>query len=346
MANWQGNEFFEVSPGSPSEQAAQDGASIQRTLDFPMIGGIGHDDREKIRREFLGFVTYGQNADQRWILRTNPHFLPGNFLSPGPYLYAQSLVHSQMLGPAASEDAAIIGGALDDELAFYPRWRATFDYRSVPWQVLEDNDPLILPSTGPLAPTMGDPIAKPDEGDALRRGWGKTRNIVKRREPGGRVIPIRVPPFKFIGLFDITLRNIQTMEPVPLNESWETVWYRWTCPLDIYPFKQVELCMNAVNDAAFDGHAKGTLLFVSRQENIKRDPFGQWIMEVTYKLLYCPKVSRAGVPLGHNAIYYPFGTSGPGYYEVSIDGAADDTKKIYRYKDMTVLFRPRQPVDD
>ncbi len=345
MSTWKGIEYYEISPSSPNEQAAQDGASVQRKLDFPLIEGVGHQAREEIRREFLGFVTVGQNDTQMWLLRENPHFLPGNILTGEPYLYAMSLVHSEMLGPADSEEALAIGGAAGDHLALYPRWRTTFEYRSVPWEIKEDDDGDVLAQLGPLSIAGGlDFIAHPDEGDALRRGWINTRNIVKRREPGGRVIPIRVPPFKFVGLTDDGGKPIQTAEPIPLNEAWETVWYRWTCPLEVYPELQTVLLRNTVNDAAFDGHPKATLLFVSLTENLRRDPFGQWIMEVTYKFLFSPKVARDGTTvLGHQAIYYPFGPAGPGYYEVSTDGTNTDAKKIYRYGDFTKLFRPIQP---
>lgn len=332
MATWRSIEYTEVSPRSPDEQAAQDASRVLRTLDFPgNTVPLTFERREYIRRQFLGYSALAGNGSQNWVSRVNPHFYPAPSLDQGPYLYAQSFIHSEMISTTDSETSDL--HAVGDRTALHPRWRVMIEYRTLPWEIKEDDAVL-----GTVAPFVG----ITDEGDVLRQGWIYSRNIAKRVEQGGRLIIIPGGMYKYAGTDPVQ----PTREPIPINEVADDVHYMWTCPLDGVPEAVIEKQLNTVNDAPFDGYSLGTLLLLSAAKSLKRDPFGQWIAEITYRMKYSPKFQvtgpDTGTAYGHNAILWHRST-GTEYHFITTDGSGDTGKMPYRYTKFANLFRPKQP---
>ncbi len=106
MSFWNQIPYQEVVPKSPNEMAAQDASRVLRTYDFPLVAGLTWDYRERIRRAWLGYSSIQTALGVNYLSRRNPHFLPAPDDDESvPYLYAQSLVHSEMIGEPMSSPA-------------------------------------------------------------------------------------------------------------------------------------------------------------------------------------------------------------------------------------------------
>jgi hypothetical protein len=268
-----------------------------------------------------------------------PHFYPETDFAVGAYLYAQTLPGSEMVVADDSETTA--SHAPGDQTALSDWWKATFEYRSLPYDIHEDES--VLATAGELYVSVAE--AYPDEGDALRRGWAVSRYVSKLVEPGGRVIPLRNGCFYYVGVATAGGKDIPTLEPFPFNETLQHVNYVWhQVPLEGYPIKAVQTQLNTVNDAIFDGYPKGTLLFIDARETPRRDPFGQRTLDATYRFLFAPRCNAGLVgPLGHNAILRVDRILGPRWTLVSTDATNGADKLPYRATDFSKLFHPDQP---
>lgn len=348
MATWSGIEYYEDAKGSPHESWATDASKATRTLLFfgaDRTTGPDVADREIIAQTWLGYAYVATGTGGRKaVKRFTPHYLPA--VSGTPYLYCTALVSGELVGrplrPTTHRTSAP-----GDRLAKSLCWRATFQYSVLPYDIREDD--AILANGGPLYVGVGD--AYPDEGRKLAVAWSGTRYITKQVEHGGRVIPLRAGLFFYqetgtLGSADPPTA-VGTSEPIPFNEAISYITYTWHgVPADAVPFIAIGGQLNTVNDAKFDGFNKGTLLLVGHKLLPRRDSFGTRTFDVQYRMMYCARANSAGVgPLGHNAILRVRNDAAPAWWLVTAngDGAADDTKRIYRYTDFERLFRPDQP---
>lgn len=336
MSVWRGIEYVEAAPTGPNEQYGTDASRVLRTLYFTERPTIAR--RQEIARAFIGYAevkvaTKGLTTFI-YLSRTTPHFYPAIDFR-GPYLWCQSLVGSEMVTADGVETTALHAGPADDLTATSEWWKATFEYRTCPFDVKEDS--AVVAVAGELG-------GYPDEGDALRRGWVNTRYISKMVEPGGRVIPLRQGVLKYAGVLDARGQPVPTMEPFPFNETLAHVNYFWAgIPLSAYPLGVVQASLNTVNTTTFDGYHPGTLLLLDAREVPRIDAFGQRVLDVTYRMLWAQRQrANAFQGMGHNAILRVSAQFGAEWTLVSSDGSIDPDKYPYRNTDFSKLFHPSQ----
>jgi hypothetical protein len=337
MASWKGIVFYEAHPGSPNETWATDSSRVTRTLLFfgdDLETPITLDQRHAIAEAWIGYAKRTVAGGKVYLTRETPHFYPSrNGLT---YLYCQALLHSEMGGmplPAESPVFADIG----DKTASFPCWKATFQYASLPYRVKEDSE--VLARSGADSPLwVSDDERYPDEGDALWRGLRYTRYVHRSIESGGRVIPIRQGMMKYAGILKDD-KPVPTAEPFPWNEVYDHWTYTWYgVPEEAVPWNAIHACANHVNHTKFDGAFLDTLLFLGQKMVQRQDSFGQFVVDITYRFMWCPRPDGARV-LGHQGILRVH-AGGINYERISSDGTDDPAKYPYRRADMTALFRP------
>jgi hypothetical protein len=332
VAEWRGIPYVER---TDMEQVAPDGSRVLRTLEFLATEeGLSWEERENIKRQFVGYAFIKQSLDgtKNYISRVTPHYMPAPAIGSPIYLYCHGFAGSENLGPSNNETTIL--HAAGDRTVYPLRWRAQVEYRSLGAMEVREDDEVLA--------TAGDLVGFPDEGDCLRRGWINTRSVHKRREPGGRVIPIRSGALKYVS-YVIGGVNAPTLEPLPFPETWQPTWYMWSVPIEGYPESIIQDQLNTVNHETFDGHPRGTLYASAYQEDIKRDPFGNWMAHLTFKMIFSPRKNAVGSPLGHNAALYISPSTGPRYSLLSTDGSNFESKQVFRYTDFGNFFRPKQP---
>lgn len=345
MASWRGYNYVEEVRTSPHESWATDASRTTRSLLFfgaDNNTGPTYLERESIAQYWLGYATVlTGTGGRRYVSRFTPHYLPSG--TGSPYLFATSLMSGELIGRPFNPTVHA-NTAPGDKQARSRCWRATFQYSVLPYDIREDSA-VLATSGSPLYVSASDRYA--DEGDALKTGWSGTRYISKHIEQGGRVIPIRTGAFKYDAVFNAGGDHVPTMEPIPYNEAVNYVTYTWYgVPLAGYPAQAIAVQLNTVNNATFDGFAKGTLLVLGVKVVPHRDPFGNRTLDIQYRMMHCSRYnSTSATPFGHNSILHipAPGGGAPAWEKVSVTGDGDDTKRPYRYTDFGNLFRPDQP---
>lgn len=345
-------EVYEESPASPSESCAFDASRVTRNF---WLRAAGREARYEFQKAMLGYSKVRSDAGRPYLSRQipfgnpaapdadlNPALTPAG-LDGAPYLWCKSVPAGQPVPSVPNADPAT-------GVATYKGYRFTCEFRSCPYRVCADNDPLLLAQTGPLKAGTGI-SAVADEGDALARGFANTRYVSRRREHAVRVEQIKMASLFFQGADGAAL-DLAVDKPQGLPQYMETVYYtHWELPLDAVPRAAIRACSNGVNAAVFDGFAVGTLYFSSTEERLYTAPLGPGLLaDLTYKFMYLPnrekRTSFIGIEpvhreLGWNAIPAvikpPVGND-LDYYPI-VDRAG---KPPFDYVDFSALFRPPQ----
>lgn len=337
-----GVEFFEDadSPRSPEQQYAVDNGRVTRTLQRRDASNIGVTEVDRFEAAFALIggprVQGGTLAGLRWITRTPPDLYPAPLsLATGGlgYLWATSIPRTAPDGAVKGVDA--LGAA---------RWacvRYTVQYSILPYLVREDAD--VIATTGPLA-------GLPDEGWAVAQGWlGHSRYVSRKWRQGGHTYTL---PQGFMLRTDVAAPNNVVKQAIPYHATEGTVRYTWhQVPLDGLPETAQARSQNCVNDATFDGRARGTLLLKDVEMEQYQNAFGVWLADVTYVMSYMPNFDPVTEQFqGWNSrLMYSSGDKSFRYVPTSSDGNAPDTvfgasnNAAYPYRDFQALFRPDQP---
>lgn len=348
-----GREFYEDAhePRSPTLSWGLDSSRAIRSLHTR--GESTEITRNQDVAALLGYQFVASETvsgtPRRWVTRTPPAAYPNEasgvpvgLASSGVWLYASSIPSSAAYSSGGfSIDAN--GGAK------YSRgWKYRVEHVARPYNVKSDDD--TLAEAGPLsADTPAGAVARPDEGDALRRGWASnSRYITKFIEPGAKALTLPNGFCKFVLVApETTPQPVPIGLPVPFFRT--TVCYCWhLVPIDAYPAQAIEACANGVNDAAFDGHTTETLYFSSVRVTPLQGPFGDRLLNVEYRFLHQPLVDFDGVTTTVKGWNHLLGVLSGKLRAREITAAqdgsapADNTKRIFRRVDFSSLFRPDQ----
>ncbi len=329
-----GIEFFEDAqePKSPRQRWAVDDGGVQRSLHIrDLAGGISEGQRQAAAQALIGYPTVQSGVGpsmQTWIARVLPDSYP---TSVSPYLWATAIAGTDNLGPTRGVD---ISGA-----AIYTGCRFTVNYNLTRYQVKPDAEMI-----APLGQTLQN---RPDEGYWLARGWQYSRYVTRARKQGGEMLPI---PGGYMRRVNGTADGATISAGLDARIAKATLRYTWhQVPVLAIPLAAQALCLNAVNNASFDGHAAGTLCLLDIEETIYPSGLGDYLADITYVMGWRPNFDDVDeVQKGWNAWMLPDDDTPVRYryqYATS-DGQAPDTinntNTKYKYRDFTALFHPDQ----
>lgn len=336
--------FYELQE-SPNEMWAADASRAVRQYVI--------DGRALLRfqaaRDLLGYSFLDVTPAGQWFVgRVTPHPLGYRNLAGDFFLYAQSVPQTRELGPGAPDSTY-------SDLAGYPRAVLTVDYRTLTYDVKEAA--AVKASSGTLA-------GYPDEGTALLNAGSVLtattlaqiaggaavpqltagRYITRQFRPGGRYLVLRSGMMQYVD-GSATGPHVPVPEGTPLRVPHVLASYTWhQVPVAGYPARAALNGLGTINQAAFDGWPAQTMLLTDATPRPYRDAFGNRTLDVEYKFLILPNVSRDGTntPRGHNWILRTdLGNRRMDYVQVTSDGTANGTPP-YRLSPYENLFRPDQ----
>lgn len=339
-------EFFESAGDrkSPVYRFANENAQVQRNL-FLTAPELSYANILAAAQALVGYATVEEDFDgpggikRRWISRS----LPAAFAClPSPdnlgalsYLWCTSIASAE----PASRPESVDG---DLSITNYDWYRL-----STLWETRLDNlfeDDAVLADAGPLSP-IATAIARPDEGDALRRGWEHTRFITRQVDAGSRTVTAR--SIAFWALQEgVVAQGLN--EGIAIAESRATVRYVWLgVPYEGVPFATINGRYGYVNDAEFDGFAAGTLLNLNSRYRQYRSAFGQRLLDYSFEMMYQPHFDEpSGQYMGWNSALRVVNGQ-KRYWPLSADGttpgpAAAAGVNLFPYTDFSAFFRPSQ----
>lgn len=321
-------------PASPQEAFRPDGASATRTLDCDW------NNREEFAWALLGYAEV-KNIDtssaylSRHIPDWHPDFTIAGFGSGDPYMYATQIRGIEGIAWRAPYKSP-------DDVALYELARCTVQYESLQYDVLSDADM--------IARGYVDSRGNPDESTLKRYVIKKSMPAVEylslpqgylkyvqgpndtKGQPVigagvGKIVPKADVVIQWIGVPETAI-PYKAYNSDPSNP--ETVW-------------AIDNTLGKINSKVFNKYPVGTLLLVAADPMPRRDPFGQRVFDIEYRMSY--------FPFGHNNIYYKAdngavpATDPPiyAYNEVSTDGKTHlptvDGTHIYDAADFSKLFK-------
>jgi hypothetical protein len=340
------NLSFEVwedstQPPSPSESYAFDGSRSARSF---QVRNATPARRYEFAKAMLGYSKVLADGGRRFLHRQipfgNPAVSDGD-LNPGgeEFLWCKSIPAGAPVPTLPAADPAL-------GVATWPAYRFSCEFRTCPYRVCLDDNALLLAQAGPLAAAPG-LNALPDEGDALRRGYANTRYISRQLTPAVKLGVLK----------EAWLRFEATPTPgpavpagVPFHQFQMGVLYTWyEIPLKDIPLTAMQACFEAVNGAAFDAWAAGTLLLATVAMRQYASPLSaELYCDIEYHCAMLPNKEKrltGGVHrlLGHNAIIANLsgavGGNGLDYYYVNSTGLSGG-EPPHPLADFSGLFRP------
>lgn len=228
----------------------------------------------------------------------------------------------------------------------------TAHYEALPFFLREDAD--VLAQSGPLSnDTPSGATSKPDEGDALRRGWGTySRFVLKDDQPASRTITLPGGMVLYADPDGYIAANTPVHQGVPWVQYKRSIKYTWFgVPISAIPDTTISLLSNNVNDAEFDGYPAGTLLYISTSIQRYQGPLFNWLADITHHMAFMPNYDKINLLNkyygGWNSIP-ALVTTGLGarrvrMAKISADGnAPTGDNALFKPGDLTGLFRPPQ----
>lgn len=335
-----GVEFYEdtAEPKSPTTSFATQNSRTIRSLQLRLDGLADEETKWEGAQALLGYNVMENDAvggGRRWISRVLPHAFPtpATAVNIGP-----ESIHWASSIPSVVPVAGSRGVDPEDR-ARYDAWRYNVMYERKLYNLWEDDDTDLLAQAGPLAVAP----ARPDEGDALRRGWAKTRFIIKTIRDASTTVSVPGGLFKYVDAVADNRKALHAAFPYQLHRS--IVEYRHiSLPLDAVPFAALTACANGVNDVTFDGFAVDTLRFDTWSMEIETGPLGDWLVNLNLRFMYVPNIDPvSGTAIGHVGAPRVVG----GVFKivkVSVSGdpaTADNAgQRPFKRVDLSSLFRP------
>lgn len=340
-----GVTFWEdtAEPKSPTSSFATQNSRTLRSLQLRTNPPMSEEDKWAAAQALLGYnivveTPFGPSTI-RLISRELPDYYPAVETAVNefadPIQWASSI-------PEVTP-VALPGGIDDLDRAKYECFRFKIYYERKLYNLWPDNYLPLLAQAGPLAIIP----PKPDEGDALRRGWINTRFIIKRVIDASTTVSIPGGLFKYVDPINTAKRRAALHTSLPYQLHRARVIYQWiSVPLTAIPFTAIKSCSGSVNESTFDGFAVDTLRFDTWDYDLETGPLGDLLVNLTYKFTWLPNVDPVtGNQIGHvgapRVIDNQFRI-----VAVSTDGdpatANQDAKRPFRRNDFTRLFRPDQ----
>jgi hypothetical protein len=343
----------------PEDQAARDDSG--RTRHFWQPGACGEPERELGKQAFLGYARRARDESPTppnfrvWIDRALPHNCevgnpgaPWNDVLFPPVLWASSVEeckpvsgHSSAtnLGPGALDGVPVSAKGL--------LWRVK--YQRYPYFHREGAD--VVAAAGPL---IADPVlypglpGRPDEGDALRRGFYLySRFVTKDVVDDSKVYSMPAGFIRYDAAEGFAAGD--TPNGIPFRIFRQKITYHWLqVPYDCVPLVAIGRCTHRVNDDTFDGYTPGTLVFDRLSYRHYQGGSGnREYLDLSYHMTYQPSTDANAddsvlTNRGHNA--FPRAIGGRfRFWPTSVDGSGDASAKVLLSASFPSLFRPDQP---
>lgn len=311
MSIWRNTIWAEAAPTSPNEKWGPGTSSLQRRIRI-LDGSL--QGRVQAAYDFLGYGLVNTSGIN-YIHRVIPMPYPG--LPPAVFKLASNLEPEGTVVPditnrfwvesiSRTEPAAAPTGINPAASPFgaggsnYQNAFLTLECVTLPYQVLTDAQ---------LIANGGVYKGNPDEGVALAKGWQYTRYITRRREAFNRVY--QIPYGVMVTNAPATNNNVKINRTgLPWREGGEHRIYTWMrVPLGSaggtpgVNLGVIESALGMINQYTFDGAAPQTLLLDSLATREYQGSFGEWLMDVTFNMIYLPHNSSGA------SRKYPKGTA-------------------------------------
>lgn len=340
-----GVTFYEDSaePKSPTTSFATQNSRTIRSLQLRSTPPMTEDDKWAAAEALLGYNIVSEEpfgpSTRRWISRQLPDYYPAVPTSVNEFA---DPIHWASSIPEVSP-VALPGGIDDLDRAKYACFRFKIYYERKLYNLWPDGYLPLIAQQGPLAIAP----AKPDEGDALRRGWINTRFIIKQVRDASTTVSIPGGLFKYTDAINTRQRRASLHTSFPFQLHRARVTYQWiSVPLLAIPFDAIRSCCGSVNAETFDGFSVDTLRFDTWSYDLETGPLGDLLANVTYAFTWLPNVDpETGNQIGH--VGAPRTIDGKfRIVKVSTDGdpatADQDAKRPFRRNFFDRLFRPSQ----
>lgn len=341
---------------SPTCRWAPENCSKTRRLLYPY--DANPDNLEAAALALLGgteLVTETiAGVERAWISRRLPHFYPAPPTYENPdaeeFLFCASIPLAEPCSAPEGVDA--------DGRSVYSWYRYSCVYETAGHNLYTDDDPDLLASgaysgSSPLGAEPGPPAfpARPDEGDALRRGWANTRFITKSVKRASRTITLPQGMIKWQTLAErpVVGGPESVSQGVPYLQARAMVDYVWLCvPLAAVPEQYIQGALNRLNLVTFDKWPVGTLLLSDYDLRLYRSSTGLRVADVHYHFMFMPNfdtVTRTfngfnSAPRVVNGKVRFWPISGDG---AIINPAIDSDNKVFQHTDFANLFRAPFP---
>lgn len=179
--------------------------------------------------------------------------------------------------------------------------------------------------------------SKPDEGDALRRGWRYTRFVARKVTDTSRWITLPNGLAKWVGTDTAVPTGLPFLQPR------SRVQYTWVqVPLDAIPFNAIARNRGRTNGVEFDGFQAETMIFDGFDWTLYQGVGNRWYADVLYSFTYLPNRDQVtNTYNGPNA--FPRVLAGRFRYALyNASGFDNDTDYVYQKGNFSSLFRPDQ----
>lgn len=351
MAQWRNTIYTERMGGSPHESFGMGDSHATRIYDTDYLS------RGQFMQDFYGFTTimptglsspFGQT-----LSRTTPHTHFWNELAIGSAnspsdMYAVGQVECQGIAvgdatndltpPQEVQDVFTSAGSyLGNEMLvpLYKLARFTVGYSTLPFDIAEDNDPLVIGGATDGAPGF------PSE-DRLNR------YVTKIPHPNADYITLGQGVMKFASgpasgaVVPFSIGKIQVN--FDLSYTWNWIPEVAVASLSVNPTLAsntnfIDLALGTVNSVQLGGYSPGTLLLLAVVFYPMRHPTQGRIYNIEYRFKYFGP--------GHHKVFYQSSSGVNGYVEISSDGSAHAIgpstptgKHIYDVYDHRSLFFP------
>jgi hypothetical protein len=316
--------------GSPEMSLFFDRGQILRTI------WVHHAAVEQAITDFCGTVAImdapGAGTGVRTLTRSIPHAYPKwpkMFVQGVNSVNPHAMRPKEMFAPATLQDHQ----ARDtDDTPLYHVAEMVLQYVMPSFRITDDNSVTSQDDADPLT-------TYPDEGWALSRGLQYSRYITRQIKGMNKMLTIPRGILK-------TTDGKAVLEAIAVNEHVAEYSYTWhQVPEEALPQLTWIEATNVVNDATFDLHPPGTLLFCG-DPDLRMNPSpitGQYLYDVTYRFHSLRIVDEDTSPMeirGHNYIRKVVsGKLRPVLFASDGIGGTAGTR-VYRDYDFRKLFRP------
>lgn len=298
-------------------------------MDDPTGAVGGYEKAYRYAKVILGYPeTKTSGGGIKYIARTLPHGINRFVRSDGkPFLFATKC-KIQGLAPTTY-------GSPPDGNKFpeYKHFRFTVEYETLPWEVKTD---------GQVSYEGGGGLV------TYEAGW--ERYVTKIARPAGEFFTIQPTSgvaaggiaYQYVGVTpaNVTAGIGKLLAFCNLQVTWHQIPETAVPSVFVNPSltarSYIETTIGKVNNAEFNGYAKGTLLLLGASMTPYRSPFGDRIFDVTYMFKYFEPVADKG----HNYLFRPASNA---FIEVTTSGATNIGAmtagvSIYDWADFTKLF--------
>ncbi len=357
MSTFRNTTYFEHAPDSPNERWGI--GSSQFSRDFDLANG-SYVSRLQAAYDFIGYAvvlpgnTLGLNNQPVYyihrvipmasaappggsILPSVPNDLPAGVSPPDltRRFYVQGISKTMPLGvPTGTNPLVSPAGSVASQ---YTRARMSVEFSTVPYRIFDDAT--LVANGGSYG---GQNF--PDEGAALAAGWPNTRYVTRHSEDFSRLIKV---PY---GLMQTQTDKPKLMKVgLPFREGGANVTYTWMRvplegPVPGANFSKIGSALGTINLNAFDGYAAGTLLLDTMATREYQGAFGEFLVDVTFKMIWLPHNStgaggkfKAGQQTGWNTVADVDSKGNWDYYPVT---TANGVQNPFSITDFSTLFRP------